>query len=1187
MKWINGIFFCLVILLTRAEAQTLPSVTFKTPEVAAFNRFIETPVSYYTGVPNISIPLYEIKIKGVTVPITLDYHAGGIRVDQDATWVGLGWSLSYGGEISRKTKGAPDENYYYTGGINNRGLTIDEFNNLAIDDESQAQVRLENITAAKYNRKDYMPDEFYYNILGMGGRFMYSQKQNKFILFPKEDILVAQYDNNNTLNGAINPFNYWNLKLPDGTSVDLGKDGTITDDPLSVTPAGAFKSAWNVKTIRNIFNDSINYTYEKFNYINYRLSGLRVSLFQSSVASGNMGRDGFYDNLSNSAYLSGVRYYDARPSSITYPEGKVDFLTTSRNDAPSRALNEINVTNQQGKLIRKIRFYYSYFYADAFDRYINNESIFPSEYRFQRLRLDSIAISGSDNTAPVKYKFDYYVSQDMPSKFTYSQDHWGFYNGAANTSQYSFIPNIAPDIFTGGDRSVHSLKANVFSIKSITYPEGGKSEFVYEGNTAGIWNMPVETYQDDNTNIAEKSAAIGISSYSRSTSYPSPDYVNGSGGRCFTKTFVVENGVQPAIGYGWECSTNFGISDLEKDMPPNVNNVNFLLEKLDAGRYVSVREFNTAYYQGSVVVRKGEDKQPLSLTPGSYKITVTLSYGNQPGSPPDNQPYNLSFIVKWRQVNTGSNMVNVGGLRIKDINYYDNDGKLAKKKSYTYLNPYAYPANPNFTSGRVVSFPQYFQYNFKYYPQTTSSGGGIQAQMQWGINFYSNSVLPLETTSGSYCGYEYVDEYTVDNTNPDNNQRIGYKFSFAMPYFSQYYQYNYHGIIEPQEWTRGKLLETKYYKGDKVVKKDSISYYDWSPHLNDISEEDYVQEINTNLISFQYLNFFNRNTALPEDFYDNAPPSINYDDYPNFNRAAGGVHCVKFNFGAVPSTVDFAWPYLLLSCQPSIYVKVPYFIHNTGFNKPKTKTVITFDDAGNSIQENEAYYYEKTPLHYQLTQTAIINSKKDTLKQKNQYAADFGSLLPYSAMVQRNMVNSVVSTSSYKNSTFLQSLKANYKDWGNNIFMPVSSETQTAGFATEQRMNFEGYDSKGNLLGMSQSGGVTTAYLWGYKGLYPVARIEGADYNTVKTYITQSILDNPLSDQQLRDEINNLRAKLPNTLITTYTYMPSIGITSETSPANRTTFYEYDGLGRLRLIKDQNGKILKQFDYQYQKPINQ
>jgi len=93
----------------------------------------------------------------------------------------------------------------------------------------------------------------------------------------------------------------------------------------------------------------------------------------------------------------------------------------------------------------------------------------------------------------------------------------------------------------------------------------------------------------------------------------------------------------------------------------------------------------------------------------------------------------------------------------------------------------------------------------------------------------------------------------------------------------------------------------------------------------------------------------------------------------------------------------------------------------------------------------------------------------------------------------------------------------------------------------------------------------------------------GADYTTAASFVNLSILDNPSNDAQLRAVLNNLRTGLAatNAQVTTYTYQRPIGMTSKTDAANRTTFFEYDGHGRLALIRDQDNNILKKICYNY------
>ena len=88
--------------------QDLPEVMPPSPNAAALGQYADIPVSKYTGVPNIGIPLYTIKSGEIELPISLSYHASGIKVAQEASWVGLGWSLNAGGVITKQVRGLDD-----------------------------------------------------------------------------------------------------------------------------------------------------------------------------------------------------------------------------------------------------------------------------------------------------------------------------------------------------------------------------------------------------------------------------------------------------------------------------------------------------------------------------------------------------------------------------------------------------------------------------------------------------------------------------------------------------------------------------------------------------------------------------------------------------------------------------------------------------------------------------------------------------------------------------------------------------------------------------------------------------------------------------------------------------------------------------------------------------------------------
>lgn len=88
MKIKRRILFLSAVLLVinRLAGQTDRSIVFPpTPEIASIGKFIDQPMSLSRGIPEITIPVYNLTISNeLSYPLSLQYQAGGIRVEEMA-----------------------------------------------------------------------------------------------------------------------------------------------------------------------------------------------------------------------------------------------------------------------------------------------------------------------------------------------------------------------------------------------------------------------------------------------------------------------------------------------------------------------------------------------------------------------------------------------------------------------------------------------------------------------------------------------------------------------------------------------------------------------------------------------------------------------------------------------------------------------------------------------------------------------------------------------------------------------------------------------------------------------------------------------------------------------------------------------------------------------------------------------
>lgn len=141
---------------------------------ASLGEYGDVPVSLFTGIPQVEIPLYELQCGDHKFPISLTYHGGGVRPDQMPGWVGQGWSLNAGGCITRVVKGQPDEFDCDNALVNIGGPEtgfLYQYDILDSDTWNDSLAILHMIYDNSTKYYDTEPDEFSFNFLDYHGKF--------------------------------------------------------------------------------------------------------------------------------------------------------------------------------------------------------------------------------------------------------------------------------------------------------------------------------------------------------------------------------------------------------------------------------------------------------------------------------------------------------------------------------------------------------------------------------------------------------------------------------------------------------------------------------------------------------------------------------------------------------------------------------------------------------------------------------------------------------------------------------------------------------------------------------------------------------------------------------------------------------------------------------------------------------
>lgn len=237
-------------------------------------------------------------------------------------------------------------------------------------------------------------------------------------------------------------------------------------------------------------------------------------------------------------------------------------------------------------------------------------------------------------------------------------------------------------------------------------------------------------------------------------------------------------------------------------------------------------------------------------------------------------------------------------------------------------------------------------------------------------------------------------------------------------------------------------------------------------------------------------------------------------------------------------------------------------------------------------------------------QNRSVTTFKETLVNKNDFnieytkeSNDHGDIsetyfsYPYSKqltkLLNKNMFKELIETYTKLNDNLVSKTEIKY-DNPSHLFPTsvLSQNLQTSAMSAE--LTYDQYDTDGKLLQYTTKENIPTTIIWGYNSTQPIAKVTGVPYSVASALASEIIIAsdadiNEGTEQTLIDKLNTFRKNtaLQNAQITTYTYDPLIGVTSITPPSGIREIYKYDSANRLENIKDVNGKIIKEFQYNY------
>ncbi len=1181
---ITVLFMCFHLLNAFAqndEGQTAfnEKIVPPSPTATSLGKYGDIPVSNYTGIPNINIPLYTLKSGEIELPISLSYYGSGIKVGEESSWVGLGWSLNAGGVITRSVRGLDDlrrpEGYL---------TRIELPSNLSDLPDPTASEGLDFYYKEINNGQlDGAPDMFYFNFAGYSGKMVFERSKENIVKgIPLEqtnciflyDISKKQWTVTNEYGwkyyfGTTESSNNYSVSGQGSTPFKYSRLDTVTHIngtlvyPFDITPV---ITSWYLDRIETPNGDNMTFQYDtnerrtisqlsysQSEYIQY-LSYHSENGGLSDIGGGDTDNNVWFHPISANM----TQTSDVYLKRIDFANGYLLFETEDRYDmrmkynaasfgiAKPQRLSKMTQFNLSGIPNKRIVFNHSYF----------NESVNSyNKENYWRLKLNGLQEYSYNTTTNsfsslAPYSFEYNMIP-LPAKSSASVDYWGYYNGF-NNDKIPYYRNLIYESWMGAKSGqsilVENSTDNMFKKSLLPKPIFIDPEDLnlekYAGSSRGWHHFLDGAIREANPSTMEAGILKKITyptggatqftfepnsynAYDDAKPYPKADkYINISAVSDYSKEPQTTNFSLTHNSQIWlTCKIeNWG----SVHSPGAYENIVAGLRKSDGSEIIKFKPTDE-YTPFTANVQ-------VFLPPGDYQIIASNNRDEEIQIALD-----ASYVVReLSETKLG------GGLRISKIEDRGISGQIFKSTKYDYNEYFGTYA---LSTGEIMTpiTPFYFEGSISQIDPLSALGFLLNTDpgYSFGRTFVlvrtSENQVPLSNSaSGSFVGYSKVSVYQTESGGASCGKSV-YEYINKPDLFTPY---AICGVPTIPQLDNGKLVSEEYFDGNgRLITKKLLSY------AKNESTKRTIKGVVTPTAIYK----------IPWD------PKIDISYYIRFYE--------------IPSE----WWY------------------------PLADTTYTYDSDGSGkfVKSYNSYQYGNIN-HKLLTKKITGNSNGGQIESTHRYVGDLNQGV-YATMNQNNQLAYPVEEITKVRGGVVHSKLTTYKvDDGNympdsiyslervsplDIFNEFNGVIKDSNYGLTPDIIYKDYNPKGRLIKAQEKNGLYSYYLWAYNNQYPVAKITSNINTSIEVAVNDANLSYSNNLQDVERDISYLKNILQGYFnsndyqIGIYTYRPLVGMTSSTDPRGVTTYYEYDAFNRLKrtYIKENNvEKTVQSYDYHYQ-----